>query len=322
MNPNGDLVTDLFQIHVTNDMELLPSYEQTQSQPYVDLLAQQSARVAMGVTPIQPVYVPPQPPASYQILSQQQQREALPGTLTKKDKKMKKLKDDLRNAEQKKTELGESLKTLERKNDHLERRIVQLNDDIDRVRQENGSLIGIRNKLSEELNGVRAVNVSQNKDINALQEENQRQKKEIQFLRTDNDSLRTVIFRNENDLSLLNSEEHYIQTFEELRGDLERWVARASKVGGEIPLPQIAEMGVLGMLETLGPKAKASAEFLRANQTIRVWYKHIGARIDLVRHLVGVFLFDQIFEPFAVGLPSELRDALLWIDNDLISHGT
>jgi len=89
MDLNEGHATALIPIIAANDMECLPSYEQAQSQPYDGLLAQQSARVAMGVTPIQPIYVPPQPPASFQILSQQQQREALPVTLTKKEKKMK-----------------------------------------------------------------------------------------------------------------------------------------------------------------------------------------------------------------------------------------
>ena len=130
-----------------------------------------------------------------------------------------------------------------------------------------------------------------------------------------------VIFKNESDLTSIRSEEYYIQSFEELKADLEMWIAGYTKANVSQGVSAANETCILGTLESLGARGRASSAFLTMNQSIRLWFKDIRLRIPLIRHFVAIFLFDQIFDPFAVGLSPELTDTLSWMDADLMSQG-
>jgi DNA repair exonuclease SbcCD ATPase subunit len=323
LNPTEYQSNGVIPSNYTNVVEYLPPYEEAQTHPAShNLLTQQDGMAAISMSRPHTLIRTMRP---FQTRSQQQPRDPTTEPPSSKPKKLenriKQLKDELNTAEKERNRLSENLRRAECQSNRLEHTIANLRGDLERVRQQNAKHIQTQSRLNSELSNARAVNSSQQQKINDLEEEIQRLKTNIQIIQADNESFRADKFREEIDLSLRRGEEYYIQTFEQLRGDLEMWIARASKAGGVMPLPEDAENIALRILENLGAKGKASAEFLRANQTLRVWYRDIRARIPLVRHLAAVFLFDQIFEPSVVGLSSELRDAFSWIIDDLMSRG-
>ena len=92
-----------------------------------------------------------------------------------------------------------------------------------------------------------------------------------------------------------------------------------SKSSAAIELSQSQEIELLKLLLNFGKSGKKSAEFLKtAPKLFQNLYANTRSRILLIRHIVAVFLIDQVFEPFAAGLPSSLSQA---IGSLVISHG-
>lgn len=54
----------------------------------------------------------------------------------------------------------------------------------------------------------------------------------------------------------------------------------------------------------------------------RKFYINPRHRIQLIRNIIAGFLFDQIFEPLAVGLSPEVSKALACIENDILRRGS
>ena len=139
-------------------------------------------------------------------------------------------------------------------------------------------------------------------------------------LRSDNDELRKYIAQKEAEQQhSLRNEQYYIQQFEELKSIMEMWTVKHSKSSAGNDLSQSTEIEVLKLLASFGKSGKTSAEFLTQNQHLfQRLYANIRSRIPLLRHIAAVFLFDQVFEPFAAGLPSSLSQEL---GSLLVSHG-
>lgn len=185
----------------------------------------------------------------------------------------------------------------------------------------NNSLLQTQRTLQEELRSVRDINTAAQLHIETLLSQQEKLEAKIENIQKDNDALRIVIFKNESDLTAHRSEEYYIQGFEGLEADLERWIAGYTKANVSQGVSEANENGILESLESIGARGRASSAFLRTNQSIRIWFQDIPSRIPLIRHFVSIFLFDRIFDPFVVGLSPELTEALLWMDVDLISQG-
>lgn len=177
-------------------------------------------------------------------------------------------------------------------------------------------------RIKDELKHEKEVKNECQTQINILLEEQQRLKSENAMLRTDNEQLRTYIVKMEpNDLKPLRDEEYYIQGIEELKSDVEMWSARHGKANVSHTLSKSSEVKLFELLEKLGEPGRGSSQFLQKHQATQIWYSNARTRIPLIRHVVALFLFRQVLEPFAVGLPPALSDALVWIDEDVMSHG-
>jgi predicted nucleic acid-binding Zn-ribbon protein len=210
---------------------------------------------------------------------------------------------------------GNSLKKL---NNHL-------GSEGDRLQRESASLrevIALRDEhiyvLENEKDGLQDA-------IKALRADSQREqqklKGEIDFLRADNERLRTNIFRNESDLNPLRSEEYYIQLLEGLKGDVEGWIAGHAQRTPSQMLTISNEVIVLDILMSLGRAGENSGNFLIKNKSLQKEYCDVRTRITLIRHFVCLFLFDQILNPLAPGLPASISDSLAWMEEDMISQG-
>lgn len=114
-------------------------------------------------------------------------------------------------------------------------------------------------------------------------------------------------------------EEFYTKKFGDIKVEFEMWVA--SSVGASDALPKGGESILLQTLATLGRHGKAASEFLKVNQGIRSWYKLPGTRIQLIRHIAALLLFEYVLVPFVFGLSSEVSHALSWVDADIMSNG-
>lgn len=195
----------------------------------------------------------------------------------------------------------------------------------DHQRKENSRLYGIIAGNDERILGLEKEQERLHNVIETLrvdhQREQQKLKGDIEFERTDNERLRTSIFKNESDLSALQSEDYYIQLFEELKGDVEGWIASHAKRTSTRTLPASTEAAVLDILMRLGGAGESSANFLIKNRLLQKEYYDVRSRIILIRHIVALFLFDQIFNPLAPGLPALLTYALGWMERDMIAQG-
>jgi hypothetical protein len=155
-----------------------------------------------------------------------------------------------------------------------------------------------------------------------FQTEKQLLKEENDHLRKDNGQLRTYIVDMESGKGPLHDEEYYIQGFEELRGAIESWIAKHSKANSGQALSEQAQVEVSGILAKLGDQGALSSKFLNAERhDIRSLYGNRRSCIALIRHVVALFLFTEVFEPFAFGLPQSFSDELKWMKRDIFSRG-
>jgi len=101
---------------------------------------------------------------------------------------------------------------------------------------------------------------------------------------------------------------------------MEGWIAGHAKRTSMRTLPASNEATVLDILMSLGGAGESSCKFLIKNCLLQKEYYEIRSRIILVRHIVALFLFDQIFNPLAPGLPAILADALGRMEGDMIAQ--
>lgn len=196
----------------------------------------------------------------------------------------------------------------------LERQIASLSKQKEEVQEHRDNLLQELHVLQTSLDMLSADNES-------TQNHNKALKKEVEFLRLDNEKLRTYIATRESDLNPIHTENFYVQSFQALKGEIEMWIAKQSKVNPTTPLLDEDEAKLLETLATLGCYSTAPSEISRLRHVAKTWCTRTWSRIQLIRHIVAVFLFDQIFSSFAVGLSPELSEVPAWIDNHILSHG-
>src|SRR5271156_6533503 len=96
------------------------------------------------------------------------------------------------------------------------------------------------------------------------------------------------------------------------------WVAKRAKANAAEDSALNVDM-VLKYLAASGPCGKQSSDFL--NREFKGLYSNTRSRIPLLRHVCAVILYDEIFEPFAVGLSSSVSAVLRWMEEDLVLNG-
>lgn len=135
-----------------------------------------------------------------------------------------------------------------------------------------------------------------------------------------NGGLRDDITRMGNDLNPPQNDDHYIREFENIRREIEEWVVRrADSVPDSLPK---AAKNLLPLIAVSGDNCKVATAVLSNKDTLRVFYKNVGIRYQLIRHIVAVVLFDTVFEPFAFGAPSDLSNWLKRISNEVMGNGS
>ena len=118
----------------------------------------------------------------------------------------------------------------------------------------------------------------------------------------------------------LRGDDHYIKLFDDLKNDIDSWVASLSKKNASATLRPGVPKTILVKLGALGEHGHYTAEFLRP----LLLQLHGGrkTRIPLIRHVLALFLFDQIFEPFAFGLTRDSSKNMKDIEDRLFKQGS
>lgn len=266
------------------------------------------------------------------------------------EKSLKETNDKLNKLRQEYGTMEKANGNLQKEKTNLESKIRDLNSSNDSYRNRNSSFVLENKQLSETLQKVRSeraqlqtqlerhviqhqtdqTEISHLKDEgekldalnNGLEAEVERLKAKIVGLRFDNEDLRRYIVKMENDIQPLQDEEYYIQMFDELKSEVENWVAKQGKSNAGPALSPSDEGRLFQIISDLGSSGRKSVEFLSQNNFCTVWYANTRSRIQLLRHIVAIFLFEKIFKPFAAGLPTKFSEALVWIGDDVISRGS
>jgi len=224
----------------------------------------------------------------------------------------------------------EAIRRLRTEAEKLTNSLKAKTEDNAKLRDQNGLLERNKGHLSRELDKevletkrLRGIIESQEQRINSLKGEQERLKSDIEVVQAHNERLRTHIFRNESDLNPNRSEDFYIQNFEGLKGEVENWIAKHAKASLRLSptLSAENETEVLNVLGILGIAGKESSKVLGETDALRKQYRDLRSRIILIRHIVAVFLFDQIFHPMMAGLVPCLDEALIWMEKDILSQG-
>jgi hypothetical protein len=168
-----------------------------------------------------------------------------------------------------------------------------------------------------ELDGALKQNRSLQIELNQLKEVNS-------HLCADNEQLRTYIVEMENGRGPGREENYYIRGFEELRGEIEMWIAKHSKANQLRELPKESQKCILELVAQLpgGHGAISSRYFSEGAYNIGTLYRNRRSCIVLIRHVVALCLFTQVFEPFAFGLPQRFSDELKRLQRSIFSQGT
>ena len=148
----------------------------------------------------------------------------------------------------------------------------------------------------------------------------------IAVISKDNEELRAYIGRissNSKQMEPVFSDDHYVLAFKQLNDMIELWIVKHWKKNTRQNWhPTSHERNLQGIAD-FGPTGREAAELLRS-QLLPLYANKpspVRIRIPLIRHIFAAFLFDQILEPFAIGLDSQVSHTLSIIEDDLFSQG-
>lgn len=189
------------------------------------------------------------------------------------------------------------------------------------LKNDNNSLSEKLRKTENEFLVFRNKYEDETKYLNGLLET---EAQKIAAIEKNNIGLRQLISRTSKVQEPLRGEDYYIQCFEDLKNDIESWVVTYSKKNANATLTPPVPNLVLGKINTLGDHGQHIAEYLRLQiphlKLLQV-YNSKKTRIPLIRHVIALFLFDQIFEPFAFGLTRDSSDRIKDIEDRLFKQG-
>ena len=148
----------------------------------------------------------------------------------------------------------------------------------------------------------------------------QKLEEKCDLIQKDNETLREYITSMSKAQQPIRGEDYYIQLFEELRGHIQSWMAKNSKLNAKETLAEGVETEVVGFLDKCGAHGVVSAK--RFGGEIRGLWTNRRTRVPLLRHIVGVFLYETVFDRFAFGHDRAASEYMKWIEGDLFRQGT
>lgn len=138
-----------------------------------------------------------------------------------------------------------------------------------------------------------------------------------QILEKDNDDLRNQIASMSSAQQPVHDEDYYILQFDEVKNDVERWAVTQSRDNTPKTFSDGNWKAVIDQVASLGKFGKSASQNMTAH--LFAFYKDRRTRIALIRHVIGLFLFHEIFDKFALGMKSS--DFFKWIEIELFTQG-
>jgi hypothetical protein len=141
-------------------------------------------------------------------------------------------------------------------------------------------------------------------------------------LEKDNEELRAYIATMRSAQGPIHDDGYYVQGIERLNYQIQSWVVKMTKSVSNTQISYYNAESILKGLEELGDNGEETLDMLRSgNTSLQKLYSQPRTRIALVRHVIALFFFDRIFDPFAFGLDED-KSELLWdIQDGIFSQG-
>jgi hypothetical protein len=177
--------------------------------------------------------------------------------------------------------------------------------------------------LCQQIKQLQRHNFSQQKHFEQSSSNYMSEKEaEILFLKEDNSNLRGMIDEMKSANAVVHEDAHYIKLLESLNGTILSSVAKAFKSSCQQDLSEEAGNKILDTLSRIDPWGKQTVEALSLSKvTIWAFHKDAKKRMVLVRHIIALFLWESVFDPFAFGLEKTVSHNLRTIEKDILSSG-
>jgi len=153
------------------------------------------------------------------------------------------------------------------------------------------------------------------REVDELKREKSSLLNTIQFVQNENEKLRSHIIETGNELNPIHDEDFYYQSFESIIGTIELWAAPLSDA---MPKTGSGPKPVWNTVSNLGFPWKDPSGPVVDFATFKTWYSHGTTRVQLIRHIIAVFLYMNIFRRFIFGLQLEVDDILRKVADDII----
>jgi hypothetical protein len=147
----------------------------------------------------------------------------------------------------------------------------------------------------------------------------QKLEEKCDLIQKDNETLREYITSMSKAQEPIRGEDFYVQLFEELRGHIQSWMAKNSKLNAKETLAEGVQSEVVGFLDKCGAHGVITAK--RFGGQVRELWTNRRTRVPLLRHIVALFLFEMVFDRFAFGHDRAASEYLKWIEGDLFRQG-
>jgi hypothetical protein len=162
------------------------------------------------------------------------------------------------------------------------------------------------NQLDMQANNLWSEHQNARQRLEILNQEVTAHKTQIKAMEHDNEQLRGYIATMRSAQDPICDEDHYVRGFEGLRRNIDSWVAKQYKLNSKQALRDSCAYEIVELISRLGEHgAKAGNTLQGGKYSIRSLYRERRTRIPLIRHIIAIHLFHEIFYPFAFGLPAE-----------------
>jgi hypothetical protein len=148
----------------------------------------------------------------------------------------------------------------------------------------------------------------------------QKMEEKCELIQKDNENLREYITSMSKAQEPIRGEDFYVQSFEELRGHIQSWMAKNSKLNAKEILAEGVQTEVVAFLDKCGPHGIITSK--KFGSQIRDLWTSRRTRVPLLRHIVALFLFETVFDRFAFGHDRAASEYLKWIEGDLFRQGS
>jgi hypothetical protein len=138
-------------------------------------------------------------------------------------------------------------------------------------------------------------------------------------LTSDNYLLRSQIAEMSSAQEPLRDEQFYILEFNQIRIDIESWAAKETRTMPKQSLSETQSLQLISLLKTYGETGNNAAEWFRHKD--RRFFQERRNQIALIRHLIAVVLFDQVFDRFAFGFERGYSKYFTDIEKLICKHG-